>query len=738
MSTTPPAPGAPSTTTSSSVTPVTLSAQIALSPSLSAHIAPSPCSCKEWDCTICSPSGDLEFEIKKASNTVEVDLTAQKLRDTATAAALVNARKVAASAASASSAAAASSASADATAAAASSSSASADASAAAASAAAASSAAASSAAASSAAAAASASSAAASASSAAASVAGSMCEDKCRVNEPNCGLENCRGAGMSQQAKAAAADKAAQVAMDARNAVTLAPTVPSSKLVQVQKEMFEWDRKKKVNVPTGYRTVACFIITGTDVKEISVSRLKSGGIRTEDTTSNLFLTIMNKLSAENADSLFVDILALPVDTPADCETIAKVAFNKALDDKKFQDLSARIIVEIGRQTQMAPYPWKACEPISGKGANFFQFILENCQRTFDSRGIEIEDKDEKKLHEKKILSLCTFIGHLYNVSRVEAFIIPYLNALLIDSDSELDIKSFHAMLTICGKQLHSSFYGKILIPKYRGYMDQLYAKYKSTVVGLGCKNMAELIDGGWVLRGAASTLEFQSRTLSRNDAAAEITAEQERARQKLLEGATPLTDAEYRASQRALRVYQLNRSSGSPGSTSSSGFLTRNSPLAGGGGRSPTFTSSPLAGGRSPAFGAGNIPSLQLGPDDGGVLEQPFFPEHECSEDCSNCRHSPQQPLFMRSPRIGGGGSAAAEPSWCSSLGGGGGGGGGCWSEQRDIEAAVKASLQSPAPLPSKAAAAECEGCDNEGCHYCFAPDNGFDDGEQYNPLGF
>lgn len=704
----------------------------------------------------------MEFEIIKAPNTVVVDLTAQEQQASTNAAALANARRMAASISATATAASAAAADADAAASSTSSTAAAATSFAVAEVAPVSTSASAANAAL-------------VAAADAAPVAAGRMCVDRCRVTDPNCGDANCHGTRVSSQATAAATYREVEAEMAAAEAkaAAVASAAPSSNLVQVQKEVFLWNKKTKVNESIGYSTVACFIVTGTKVKEISVSRLRPGGkISVEDTVSNLFLTIMNKLSAENADSLFDEILALHVDTPADCKTIAKLAFNAALHHKKFQDLFARIFIEIGRQTQTPPYPWKACEPSSGKGANFFQLILENCQSTFDSR--KNADADEKK-----ILSLCTFIGHLYNESKVDAFIIPYLNALLKDFNSELDIKSFHAMLTICGKQLHTSFYGKILVPKYRGYMYQyqLDEKYRMKQVGLACKNMVELIDDGWVPRGAAATLEFQQRTVNRQDARDAIIAEEERVRQRLLEGGTPLTDADLRASNRALEEFRRNRASGSPGSTGSSGFLTRNSPtlavggggspLAGGGGgggrsstftssplarsRSPTFTSSPLASSLSPTFGAGDIPSLQLGHDDGGLLE--LFPEHECTEGCSRCRLSPSQPLFMRSSGIGGGGSAAAAaiPAWCSSLSGGAsptsrtsggsyrggalGGGGGDWEEQRAYEAAIEASLQPPAPLPPKAAA-ECEGCDYEGCPYCFAPDNG----ETYdpNPLGF
>jgi len=63
-------------------------------------------------------------------------------------------------------------------------------------------------------------------------------------------------------------------------------------------------------------------------------------------------MSTLNKLSAENYDQLKEELLRYRVESHEMLKTVVRVVFDKALSDVKFQDIYAKLCLELGKKAK--------------------------------------------------------------------------------------------------------------------------------------------------------------------------------------------------------------------------------------------------------------------------------------------------------------------------------------------------------------------------------------------------
>jgi hypothetical protein len=361
------------------------------------------------------------------------------------------------------------------------------------------------------------------------------------------------------------------------------------------------------------------------------------------------FMSTLNKLSAENFDALKKELIGYNVVSHSMFEAVVQVVFDKALDDVKFQDLYAKLCLELGQKAQdhwglkylkvaylsenQAPSgagwyyttaagdkpagtpleeyegwtgPWEVdASDAAGtteqskamanglKKVNFKRTIMDMCEREFKDKAeydkldrAEAEDvarhargeisaeELEAERHQrtfarsrakKRVMSNISFIGQLYIVdpiqyrdaagvlhstgSMVRTSIIRFCCSRLLHSGKteeveEEDVECLCRLLSLCGKKLEeeekagSGPDAKLLVPVYMDLLTQLgESKRLGSRVRFLAKNIVEMRREGWKLRGAAATIEFQQRSVTKQEAREAVMSEENAHRQRLLEG---------------------------------------------------------------------------------------------------------------------------------------------------------------------------------------------------------
>ena len=375
------------------------------------------------------------------------------------------------------------------------------------------------------------------------------------------------------------------------------------------------------------------------------------------------FMSSLNKLSAENYDVLKKTLIDYNVVSHAMFEAVVQVVFDKALDDVKFQDIYARLCLELGLKateswgnkylktaflsenqgpsgqgwyyttaagdkapgTPLEEYegwvgpielddtdapqvknkqgamvdnsPQLKAESLGMKKVNFKRTIMDMCEKEFKEKAeydrLNLEEAADAAAHErgelskgdleahraerafarsrakKRVMSNISFIGQLYIVppmeypnpsgkggmlstgSMVKTSIIRYCCSRLLhngktDLVEEEDIECLSRLLTLCGNKLEqeelndTSKDAKQLVPVYMSLLSALSKDASGRLcsrVRFIAQGIVDMQKEGWKLRGAAATIEFQQRSVTKQEAREAVMNEENAHRQRLLEG---------------------------------------------------------------------------------------------------------------------------------------------------------------------------------------------------------
>ena len=291
------------------------------------------------------------------------------------------------------------------------------------------------------------------------------------------------------------------------------------------------------------------------------------------------FMVMLNKLAAENYDDLCIGMFKYPIISHEMLDTIISLVFEKALNDPKYQDIYARLIIDLGciaseiwsqnylkisyfsgpsalagdgfyfdvsGETEIKDMKWDgpfSTEAISKNAAldaiNFKSLINAQCQKEFEKIVcLSAEDSEENKKKKERFNNSMCLVAQIFYADETLGidFINAYIDRLLNSGDfktmSDIQTKSLCSLLRICGQKIDTI--EKSLMDSLMNILQYLSKDKPRLTSFVRCYAM-DIIDMRTAEWKDSRSIERSARTLTKAAARDAIIAEEKAARAKLL-----------------------------------------------------------------------------------------------------------------------------------------------------------------------------------------------------------
>jgi len=345
--------------------------------------------------------------------------------------------------------------------------------------------------------------------------------------------------------------------------------------------EIFLIERLKNIRAPKSLEEILAIESFGFKKHDLDGSFKAYKRLSKDDPITKakeFFMGMLNKLAAENYDELCVGMFKYPIISHEMLDTIISLVFEKALNDPKYQDIYARLTIDLGciaseiwsqnylkisyfagpsapagdgfyfdvsGETEIKDMKWDgpfATEAISKKSAldaiNFKSLINAQCQSEFEKIiCLSAEDSEENKKKKERFNNSMCLVAHIFYADETLSidFINVYIDRLLNGGDfktmSDIQTKALCSLLRICGQKIDTI--EKSLMDSLMNILQYLSKDKPRLTSFVRCYAM-DIIDMRTAEWKDPRSIERSARTLTKAAARDAIIAEEKEARAKL------------------------------------------------------------------------------------------------------------------------------------------------------------------------------------------------------------